>query len=380
MLDVAVTGLVIGGAALADLSVFTPHTPTGRMLIGEAVLVTVLAWAVRRHTPAHPARGAALGLAAALVSVAVSAVVAVTVLQRSPGLLAGLGLAAVVVTLCRHLPGRWLVAVPVVAGALLALPVRLPSDYLDDLPAGATGPAGAVACAAVAVGLLLRSGDVARRAAQDAVLRGERLRLAHDLHDDVAHHVTGVVVAAQAGAQVAFRDPEQARVLFERIESTGQDGLVAIGRAVRLLRTGPDGAPATPPTLDAVRDLVHRFSRADVPTTLDVADGFDDRVCTGARWALGVRVVQEALTNVRKHAAAATGVRVAIDGTAGDLTVAVHNDGAGTPRRRGRPLPSGGAGLPGLAEQVGAFGGEFVHGPDGAGGWTVTARIPGEHR
>lgn len=366
--------VVVGAAALVDLSVFNARTPTGRMLIGEVVVVTVFAWAVRRHTSSRPARGVVVGLVAAAQSVALTAILAGSVLQRSPGLVAAVCLAAIIVDLCRHLPARWLVAVPPVALALLATPARLPSRFLEDLPGGATALAALVVCAAVAAGLLLRSGDADRRAAQEAVRREERVRLAHDLHDDVAHHVTGVVVAAQAGAQVAVGDPERARLLFERIETTGQDGLTAIGRAVRLLRAAGHVGGA-PPTLDDVRDLVDRFSRTDLPATLHVASGTGAPDCSGAGWTLVARVVQEGLTNVRKHAGATT-ADVTLDGTPEGLTVSVRDDGGRTRRRPRSRFPSSGVGLTGLSEQVRALGGDLTYGAGDTGGWTLTARIP----
>ena len=100
------------------------------------------------------------------------------------------------------------------------------------------------------------------------------MRLAHALHDDVAHHVTGVVVAAQAGAQVVAGAPERGRALFERIESAGQDGLTAIHRAVPLLRSA-DRDGVTADDQDLVRDGMELIlsGRADIEVVGTAGDG-----------------------------------------------------------------------------------------------------------
>lgn len=351
--------------AVVDLGVLNPRSPTGWVLLAEAVLLAGAAWSADRQ--ARAGRTAALvaaGLSAAAVSAAVTWFVHETVPQRAPGWAALGGLLLVVVALCRWLP---VPALPVVLAPLTAvvlLELRLPPDVSSNWAPDAYGWLALLGVAAVAWGFGRRAEDRHRLDAQERVRRIERLELARDLHDDVAHHVTAMVVLAQAGEQLAERDPAQARRLFADLERTGQDGLVAMSRMVRLLRD--DTRPAHP--LDSVATLVERFG-----AELHVGDGVDER-----RWSPEVarsvqRLVQEGLTNVRKHARTATSVRVSIDQDDDGLLVRVRDDGTGRGRARFR---SSGFGLLGLSERVAALGGELHGGPVDGGGWQLTASLP----
>jgi len=235
---VAVVYPVTACAALLDLGILNHRTPSGQTLLGEAVLLAAAAWVVDRRCRAGR-RGTAVlvSLVAAALSLAVTAVVHGSVLQRDPGLVAGLSLLLILGVLCRRLRPVQLVTVLPVLVAVAAVPWRLPPKLLSVLPGDTLVPTVVALAVAVVWGFSLRSADARQLVAEEHIRQAERLELARDLHDHVAHYVTAMVVAAQAGEQLAERDPATARELFGRVERTGQEGLVAMGRVVRLLRT-----------------------------------------------------------------------------------------------------------------------------------------------
>lgn len=252
-----------------------------------------------------------------------------------------------------------------------------------------TAPLGITVSISLGIGLYLRALDARRSRSLAAARRDERLELARDLHDFVAHHVTGIVVQAQAArfaAQAgAGQKPEDLDRMFGGIEKAGTEALTSMRRMVGLLRDAQhvnapdgealaDGGSATRPVGDLaqLRELVAGFTHP--PATLTLAP--DLGVLPPEVAASAHRVVQEALTNVRKHAADAESVRVTLTRAGGGVEVAVRDDGRG----RGRMLPSGGFGLTGLAERVGALGGRLRAGPRPEGGWEVVALLPGGER
>ncbi|MBW8484243.1 sensor histidine kinase [Actinomadura parmotrematis] len=269
-----------------------------------------------------------------------------------------------------------------IGGAVVAVSIR--GSPLAALVFSA--PLAVLVFIAVGIGLYLRALDARRARALDDARRDERLDLARDLHDFVAHHVTGIVVQAQAARYAAragsAQGPEELDAMFAGIERAGAEALTSMRRMVGLLRAaqdgpgevgpGENGPGATRPVGDLARitDLVAGFRHP--PATLTVAPGLGvlpPEVATTAH-----RIVQEALTNARKHAADATRVRVVIDrAPEGGVRVAVRDDGQG----RGRLLPSGGFGLAGLGERVDAVGGRLRAGPRPEGGWEVVAVLDG---
>ncbi|WP_067461325.1 sensor histidine kinase [Actinomadura macra] len=295
-------------------------------------------------------------------------------------------------------PRDRLVAVALVLGAaVLILPLRwtLISAVLF------TAPLGICVALALGAGLYLRAVDSRRSRSLSAARRDERLELARDLHDFVAHHVTGIVVQAQAARFAAqsgsAQTPDQLDTMFAGIEQAGTEALTSMRRMVGLLRDAQyadardgdarggqaraadssghaargDGGSSTRPVGDLaqLRQLVDGFTHP--PATLTLAPDLGTlppEVATSVH-----RVVQEALTNVRKHAADATAVRVTVARLGdGSVEAAVRDDGQG----RGRRLPSGGFGLSGLAERVDALGGRLLAGPRPEGGWEVLAVVP----
>lgn len=236
------------------------------------------------------------------------------------------------------------------------------------------------AIAASVLGVYLRTQESKRQRSIDDVRRAQRLELAHDLHDFVAHHVSGIVVQAQASQFVARDDPTKAVDALRRIEEAGQQALASMRRTVRMLREDDDEAPSAPaPGIADLPDLARRFGdTGGVPVRLSVADDVDDglppEVTTSA-----YRIVLEALTNVRKHAVDVSEVTVELrrkshDGANPDLVVLVYDGAARQPGADGEAQR--GFGLLGLRERVTAVGGTLWAGPRDGLGWTVEARLP----
>jgi signal transduction histidine kinase len=202
-----------------------------------------------------------------------------------------------------------------------------------------------------------------------AAVFAERARIAHELHDVVAHDVSVMLVQAQAARRIAASDPERAREAIAAIESTGRDALGELRRLLGVLRRGDEELALAPqPSLARLQPLVERVRAAGVPVALAV-EGAPRALAPGVD-ATAFRIVQEALANVLRHAGASRAeVRIAYQ--AGDLELAVRDDGSGD----GTVAPEG-HGLIGLRERVGLYGGELRAGPHGRGGYELRARLP----
>ncbi|MEC3916807.1 sensor histidine kinase [Nocardia sp. CDC160] len=233
----------------------------------------------------------------------------------------------------------------------------------------------AAVAAALTFGGYLRSLDVRRGRAIAQVRQTQRLELARDLHDFVAHHVTGIVVQAQAAQTIWRSQPEQVAGILAAIEKSGVETLDSMRRLVQVMRE-EESATVRPGELHAdLADLVADFGRlGGVHATITVTDAAR-RAHLAPEVATSVhRVVQEALTNVRRHAASAEVVSVELDRCEDTLNVLVRNSSA---RERAIPVGgSGGLGLLGLRERVDAVGGSLTAGPMVGGGWNVLARFP----
>ena len=200
----------------------------------------------------------------------------------------------------------------------------------------------------------------------ETVRAAERAELAREMHDVVSHQVT--LIAMQAGALQVSADgttAEAARTIRELSTRT----LEELRNLVGVLRSG-DAAEDTQPGLDELDDLVRNFRDDAVPVALDVKAEPDDlpRSVSHAVY----RTVQEALTNVRKHAAGAR-ASVQVLAEQDTLVVEVRN---GRAMSRKPSLPSGGHGLIGLKERAGLLGGTFSAGPTSEGGFRVSATYP----
>lgn len=207
-----------------------------------------------------------------------------------------------------------------------------------------------------------------------AVRQGQRLELAHDLHDFVAHHVTGIIVQANAALALQHSAPEQVGPLLENITRSGSEALDSMRRLVRVLREDAHHSIRPGQVWSELARLVSAFAADHADVHLHVAAAAREvRLAPEVETSVH-RVVQEALTNVRRHApGAAVAVRVDADGSR--LRVEVHN--TAPVARQAVPVGGrGGFGLVGLRERVEAVEGALTAVPTDDGGWRVTADFP----
>jgi signal transduction histidine kinase len=206
----------------------------------------------------------------------------------------------------------------------------------------------------------------------------ERARIARELHDVVAHHMSVITVQADSAPYRIAGTPPAVREEFAAIAVAARQSLAEMRMLLGVLRgEDPDHALAPQPGLDGVPRLVEAISRAGVPVTLSVDEALGERegLLPPMVELSAYRVVQEALANVVRHAPGArTRVDMTLDPHRGGLTVRVSND---APQRLPDTLEStGGHGLVGMRERVRLLGGVLEAGPAGDGGFLVTARLP----
>lgn len=199
----------------------------------------------------------------------------------------------------------------------------------------------------------------------------ERTRIARELHDVVAHAVSVMVVQAAAAEQVLGQAPGSAREPLRSVQQTGRQALVELRRLLGVLRA--DGiAPAREPQpgLADLPALAAQLAEAGLPVRVDV-EGEPAALTPGLELA-AYRIVQEALTNTLKHAAA-TRAEVAVRYARDAVELEVRDDGRGAPVP---PQSAGGHGLVGMRERTSLYGGAFEAGPDEQGGFGVRVRLP----
>ena len=318
--------------------------------------------------------------------VTVALTVAFWMLQYVEGV-TGLGVLLMVYTLAVHVDRPASLRIGIAVGVILigAMATGLVFDA-EDLPPVAVLANTIVFATAWTIGDSVRNrsaylaevearADRAEReqeiAAQQAV-QEERVRIARELHDVVAHSVSVMVVQAGAGRRVLDRNPEQAAEALAVVESTGRNALDELRRLLGVLRH-EDGVPTIvpQPTAGDLSALVEQWRDAGMDVELDAEDE-PPELPAGVGLTV-YRIVQEALTNVMKHAGPASAhVTVRYDD---DVHIEVTDDGRG-----GRPhdadVPSSGQGLIGMRERVELFGGTLAIGPRPGGGYRVRATIP----
>lgn len=303
------------------------------------------------------------------------------------------GMLPLAVVLLAYTVGAWCPLRQALVG--VAVPTVLVIGlWIRDVP-GITGfgVLGVIAqfVAAWALGVAFRS----RRAATDArvseaekraeaegqraarVLAEERLRIAQELHDVVAHSMSVIAVQAGVGAHVIDERPDEARTALAAISATSRQALAEMRRMLGMLRGSEgDRAPAPAPGLVDLPRLVEDVRAAGVPAALHV-EGAAGTVHPGVELS-AYRVVQEALTNVIKHAGAATRVDVTVRYLPGSLSVEVRDDGRGLAAqgRNGDDGEGSGHGLVGMRERVEMWGGDLSVGPNPGGGYRVSAVLP----
>jgi signal transduction histidine kinase len=269
---------------------------------------------------------------------------------------------------------QWITGLLTVAGTLVPFAVwRVPEALLIGVVVGvvAYGPA--------ATGWIVRNhrdaAEAARlRAEQTALLAemdraqavtAERARMARELHDMVANHLSAIAIHSTAA--LSIDDPETSREALAVIRENSVDGLAEMRRLIGILRDG-DHEPSAVPTLDGLTALVDGARANGLDVTLDACH----HTSVPAPVELAAyRIVQESLTNALKHACPGR-VTVSLAERDGDLTVEVSSPYGD---RDGPRAPGSGAGLVGMRERAALLGGAFDAGPDGAH-WTVRATLP----
>ena len=215
----------------------------------------------------------------------------------------------------------------------------------------------------------------AERSREDEALRRageERIRIARELHDILAHRISMISVQSGVGAHLMERRPEEARRALLAINEASKEALQELRATLGVLRQVDEPDPRTPaPGLAQLTGVIASTTAAGVDVRLDVS-GEPRDLPAGVDLA-AYRIIQESLTNVVRHARAAT-ARIAIAYRRADVLIEIEDDGRGT-ADIGHETP-GGNGMLGMRERATALGGELEAGPQAGGGFRVTARLP----
>jgi signal transduction histidine kinase len=206
-----------------------------------------------------------------------------------------------------------------------------------------------------------------------SVVAQERLRIARELHDVIGHSMSTIAVQSGVGAHVIDTNPDEAKRSLQTIEATSKTALIEIRRVLGLLRQSGEHAALDPsPGLEDIKRLAKQISANGLEIDLQMTGGIPD-LPPGAELTI-YRIVQEALTNVVRHAGA-TRARVVLTHDDRGVRVEIVDDGGGR-----RALDRTGHGLVGMRERVDLFDGDFHAGPLPEGGFRVVARLPVEPR
>ncbi len=258
-----------------------------------------------------------------------------------------------------------------------------------DTPAGILSTA--VFCVPWAIGVAVRRQRTLREAATQRALAAEReivaaeqravfderLRIARELHDVVAHTLSVVAVQAGVARHLMHEQPQRVGPALAAIEEASRTALDDLRLMLGVLREGPDEVSlvelSPSPGLRELEPLIELHRQSYGPAELHLAPGVD-RLPDSVRITV-YRIVQEALTNARKHSPQAA-LTIGVASCDGDVTVVVENAGSERPTVPTSP----GFGLVGMRERVGLFGGVFEAGPTEEGGFRVRAVLPGVAR
>jgi signal transduction histidine kinase len=209
--------------------------------------------------------------------------------------------------------------------------------------------------------------DLARRRAGE-----ERIRIARELHDVLAHRISMISVQSGVGAHLMDRDPDQARSALIAVNHASKEALQELRATLGLLRQVDGPEPRSPaPGLAQLEGVMASATAAGVDVRLNVS-GQPRDLPTGVDLA-AYRIIQESLTNVIRHARSAT-ARIAIDYRRADVVIEIEDDGHSV-KEAGSPADVGN-GLLGMRERAAALGGELEAGPLATGGFRVYARLP----
>ena len=229
---------------------------------------------------------------------------------------------------------------------------------------------GAVLMSAFALGLAVRSQHGARQRRWEQVKSEERVLLARELHDTVAHHVSAIAVQAQAGRALAAISPSSPLEALAVIEVEASRTLAEMRAMVRVLR---NEAPVDYAPQPGVADLERLSGASPTGPRVEVTVSGDLAALPRAIDAAVFRIAQEAVTNALRHARNATLVDVRVAGDQSTVSLAVRDDGDPGP---GDPDPDAGFGLAGMVERALLLGGTCRAGPCPGGGWAVVATLP----
>jgi signal transduction histidine kinase len=272
----------------------------------------------------------------------------------------------------------------IIAGLVLSAAAVVAAVHVLHPWSGAAAFLVAVAVAATGLGLYVNTRRVLLEQLRDRAARlelerdqqtelaaaSERARIAREMHDIVAHHLTVMVALADGAAVQALRSPERAVEAMRNVSSTGRLALSDIRRLLGVLRDDSTGARAPLPGLESVDDLIERVRAAGLPVQYET-QGERPELAPAVQLTL-FRLVQEALTNTMKHAGPNARATVRIQYGPDEVYVQIDDDGLGTASGLGI-APGVGRGLTGMRERVGAFGGEVSSGPRSPRGWSVSA-------
>lgn len=215
-----------------------------------------------------------------------------------------------------------------------------------------------------------------RDAQAQVAVAAERARIARELHDVVAHNVSVMIVQADGAAYVLDASPQQAKEALGTIASTGRQALAEMRRLLGVLRTADTAGEYVPqPGVEELPDLLEQVRTAGLPVDFTATGEIRD-LPRGLELTV-YRIVQEALTNVRKHGGPNARAKVAVDFRDGDLEVLVEDDGRGSTREQLSGGTDGlGHGLIGMRERVGMVSGSLDVGPRPGGGFRIRAVLP----
>ncbi|MEM9651750.1 MAG: sensor histidine kinase [Actinomycetota bacterium] len=211
----------------------------------------------------------------------------------------------------------------------------------------------------------------------EARVQAERLRIARDLHDVVAHGLSTISVQSGVAAHLLDRDPDGARASLEAINQIGKTSLEELRTMVGVLRSTNDDPPLRPaPTADDAFAELLAGAEASGLTIVDRTSGHFPPDVSDAVIVAVHRIVQEALTNTIRHAGSVT-TTVAVERGERSVSLSVGNEAGARGESGGRTaVPSTGVGIIGMRERAESLGGTFSAGPTGDGGFLVTASIP----
>ena len=365
--------VVAGAASLAHFS-FGQDTPAAHLSLAAALLVAVATAAALPFRRVWPGPVFAWTLLAAAVlaqwpdhgalfpvALAVSLYTVATMMRRAEAVTAAVLVAGVMLLVIAEDGTRhWAVAISDAAGyaaavLIVGLYVGTRRAYLAELRDRAVR--------------LERERDQASALAAAE----ERARIAREMHDSVAHHLTVIVALSDGALRAVTRAPAEAVDAIRDVSGTARQALAETRRLLGVLRTGPGQGSLQPlPGLGDLDDLIGRVRAAGLPVLYELSGTGAD---LPAALQLAVfRLIQEALTNTMKHAGPGVSAAVRLQLTPAEVRVDVEDDGAAGEIRTAA-AGAGGGGLTGMRERIGAFGGDLDFGPRRPCGWRVTARL-----